>query len=85
LLKSKISPNAPASNLLGECSEFRALKDISFSVQPSEVVGIIDRNGAGTSTLPKILSRVTEPTAGEARIRGRVASLLEVAPASTQN
>ena len=64
--------------LSGESSEFWALKDISFSVQPGEVVGIIGRNGAGKSTLLKILSRVTEPTTGEARIRGRVASLLEV-------
>jgi lipopolysaccharide transport system ATP-binding protein len=59
-------------------SEFWALKDVSFSVQPGEVIGIVGRNGAGKSTLLKILSRVTEPSSGEARIRGRVASLLEV-------
>jgi lipopolysaccharide transport system ATP-binding protein len=59
-------------------AEFWALRNITLSVDPGEVVGIIGRNGAGKSTLLKILSRVTEPTAGVARLRGRVASLLEV-------
>jgi lipopolysaccharide transport system ATP-binding protein len=56
----------------------RALDDVSFEVAAGEVVGIVGRNGAGKSTLLKILSRITEPTSGSARIRGRVASLLEV-------
>jgi lipopolysaccharide transport system ATP-binding protein len=47
-------------------------------VKQGEVVGIIGRNGAGKSTLLKILSRITEPSEGRVRIRGRVASLLEV-------
>ncbi len=58
--------------------EHWALKDVSFSVNEGEVLGIIGRNGAGKSTLLKILSRITDPTEGTARIRGRLASLLEV-------
>jgi lipopolysaccharide transport system ATP-binding protein len=55
-----------------------ALKDVSFDVAQGEVVGILGANGAGKSTLLKLLSQVTEPTEGEIRIRGRIASLLEV-------
>jgi lipopolysaccharide transport system ATP-binding protein len=58
--------------------EIEALRNVSFRVEPGEVVGVIGRNGAGKSTLLKILSRITEPTRGEARIHGRVGSLLEV-------
>ena len=55
-----------------------ALRDVSFSIEPGEIVGIIGKNGSGKSTLLKLLSRITEPTTGRAIIRGRVASLLEV-------
>ncbi|MBM4032652.1 MAG: ABC transporter ATP-binding protein [Planctomycetes bacterium] len=65
-------------NELNEPDAFWALKDVSFEVHQGEVLGIIGRNGAGKTTLLKILSRITEPTEGRARIRGRVASLLEV-------
>lgn len=55
-----------------------ALRDINFKVEQGDVVGIIGKNGAGKSTLLKILSRVTAPTTGDIKIKGRIASLLEV-------
>jgi lipopolysaccharide transport system ATP-binding protein len=64
------------SNRVGE--EIWALRDINFTVDQGEALGIIGRNGAGKSTLLKILSRVTAPTSGEIKVKGRIASLLEV-------
>ncbi len=61
-----------------EGGQLWALKDISFTVQQGEALGIIGRNGAGKSTLLKILSRVTAPTSGRVKVKGRIASLLEV-------
>jgi lipopolysaccharide transport system ATP-binding protein len=55
-----------------------AIEDINFEARQGEVLGIIGRNGAGKSTLLKILSKVTSPTKGEIKIKGRIASLLEV-------
>jgi lipopolysaccharide transport system ATP-binding protein len=57
---------------------FWALRDVEARIGVGEAVGIVGRNGAGKSTLLKILSRIVEPTTGEARMRGRVGSLLEV-------
>ncbi|MDI1355058.1 MAG: ABC transporter ATP-binding protein [bacterium] len=62
----------------GESNYVWALKDLNFSVKKGEVLGIVGNNGAGKSTLLKILSRTTSPTTGLYRIKGRVASLLEV-------
>ena len=74
-LRSMFSRNgaAPERN-----DTFWALRDVSLEIKQGEVAGVIGRNGAGKSTLLKILSRITEPTEGEAKIHGRVASLLEV-------
>ena len=55
-----------------------SLRDIDFEIAQGESVGIIGRNGAGKSTLLKLLSRVTSPTQGVIKVKGRIASLLEV-------
>ncbi len=62
----------------GGASDFWALRDINFEIEQGRVVGLVGRNGAGKSTLLKILSRIVDPTSGAIRMRGRVASLLEV-------
>ena len=69
---------APPQRTRQRQQAFWALKDVSFDVKRGEVVGIIGRNGAGKGTLLKILSRITDPTEGEADMYGRVGSLLEV-------
>ena len=62
----------------GESNFVWVLNDINFSFDEGDVVGIIGKNGAGKSTLLKILSRVTSPTVGTIKVKGRIASLLEV-------
>lgn len=57
---------------------FKALDDVSFTVQEGEVVGIIGHNGAGKSTLLKILAHISTPTSGHLRVSGRIAPLIEV-------
>jgi lipopolysaccharide transport system ATP-binding protein len=67
-----------ANRLKTRSEEFWAVKNVSFEIAQGQIVGIIGRNGAGKSTLLKMLSRITEPTLGRIRLRGRIASLLEV-------
>jgi lipopolysaccharide transport system ATP-binding protein len=73
LLHRALNPFAKA-----DVEQMWALKDVSFDIRRGDIVGLVGRNGAGKSTLLKALSRITEPTTGEIRIAGRVASLIEV-------
>jgi lipopolysaccharide transport system ATP-binding protein len=75
-IRDVVSGNAFAAANVKE--RIWALKDVSFEIKKGESVGLIGRNGSGKSTLLKVLSRITEPTAGYADIYGRVGSLLEV-------
>lgn len=82
-LRGKEDPFLKIGETNGRCASGKSdivwsLKDIHFKIGQGERLGIIGRNGAGKSTLLKILSRVTTPTTGEIKIKGRVASLLEV-------
>jgi lipopolysaccharide transport system ATP-binding protein len=83
-VRGKEDPNAKISPMLAgqekqiEGDQFWALRDINLEVKQGDILGIIGKNGAGKSTLLKILSRVTAPTKGEVKIKGRIASLLEV-------
>ncbi|HEX4049634.1 MAG TPA: ABC transporter ATP-binding protein [Steroidobacteraceae bacterium] len=72
LLTRKIPSTRPADE------DFWALKDVDLQIEQGERLAIIGRNGAGKSTMLKLLSRVVEPTSGRAALRGRLASLLEV-------
>lgn len=71
-LKDRSSSNGPDNEFVW------ALKDINLEVKQGEILGIIGKNGAGKSTLLKLLSRVTAPTTGSIKVKGRIASLLEV-------
>ena len=70
--------NVFSNTKIKESNELWALKDIDLTINKGERFGIIGRNGAGKSTLLKILTRITEPTSGSVKMKGKVASLLEV-------
>ena len=81
--RGKEDPNTPISQSLRDIAQnadqtFWALKDLNFTLSQGEITGVIGKNGAGKSTLLKIMSRITLPTGGCIKLRGRVASLLEV-------
>jgi lipopolysaccharide transport system ATP-binding protein len=80
--RGKEDPNAPIGfkhdKRLEHGDEFWALRNVDLEVKEGEILGIIGRNGAGKSTLLKILSQITAPTDGRIKVKGRIASLLEV-------
>ena len=80
--RGKEDPNAPIGfkhdKRLEHGDEFWALRNVDLEVKEAEILGIIGRNGAGKSTLLKILSQITAPTEGKIKVKGRIASLLEV-------
>jgi ABC-type polysaccharide/polyol phosphate transport system ATPase subunit len=78
MLLTEVIANRMRGRGAAKGADFWALQDVSFSVGDGELVGIIGRNGAGKTTLLRILARITAPTAGVARVRGRLSALLDV-------
>lgn len=76
-IRGKVDPNSKIGEYHDK-SEFWALHDVSFKLEQGQRLGIIGKNGAGKSTLLKILARITTPTTGEIRIKGKIATMLEV-------
>ena len=79
-IRGKEDPNSKlgVDTVNVKTGKFLALNDVSFNVDRGDALGVIGLNGAGKSTLLKLISQITAPTSGEIRIRGRVASLLEI-------
>jgi lipopolysaccharide transport system ATP-binding protein len=87
LIRQDAAPDAALKNRLvnklrslrgGRSKEFWAVRDVSFEVARGEALGIIGHNGAGKSTILKLLSNITAPTSGEIKINGRLSALIEV-------
>jgi lipopolysaccharide transport system ATP-binding protein len=82
--ESAVAAGGPAAlrkvrRLWSGWQDFWALRDVSFEVERGEALGIIGQNGAGKSTILKLLYNITAPTKGEIKINGRLAALIEVA------
>mgnify|MGYP001182687682 CR=1 FL=1 len=79
-IKGKDDPNSiiGLENLENSKKNILALNNINLDINSGEVLGVIGHNGAGKSTLLKVLSRITSPSKGSIKVKGRMASLLEV-------
>ncbi len=73
-LPGRKSPSNPGSNA---STDFWALRNVSFEVQPGQILGLLGRNGSGKTTLMKIIARITVPTEGSIEVRGRVGAMLK--------
>src|SRR5690242_9586765 len=78
LREASASPKRWYAGPFGRRSEMWAVRDLSFEVHQGEALGIVGHNGAGKTTILRILSSITTPTKGEIRVRGRLAALVEL-------
>jgi lipopolysaccharide transport system ATP-binding protein len=76
LVRRSFSRTTPADL---QDSEFWAVRGVSFTVEPGEALGIIGSNGAGKSTILKLLTKILRPTRGQCAVRGRIGALIEIA------
>jgi len=78
-LSKRLTGRGPRPDELGNAGDFWALRDVSFTVEPGQALGVIGANGAGKSTVLKTLTRILRPTRGACEVRGRVGALIEIA------
>ncbi|MFL5578501.1 MAG: polysaccharide ABC transporter ATP-binding protein [Gemmatimonadaceae bacterium] len=78
-LGKRLTGRGPRKDDLVNAGDFWALRDVSFSVQPGQALGVIGANGAGKSTVLKTLTKILRPTRGFCEVRGRVGALIEIA------